>query len=351
MTGGVGRAAPYHAPLMDPNPAGNAPFASACNASSAGPGASTGASSGAAAGTEPKSGPTGRAPWGGPDPRIGPVSVRSLQRAMRERIPFAALTCYDATTARWLERAGVPVLLVGDTAAEVILGYPNTLHAPLDLLVALTAAVKRGAPRALVMADMPFMSYQAGDDVGVRNAGRFMTEGTADCVKLEVDATFAPLVARMCRAGIPVVAHVGSRPQHAKQVGGYVAAGKTAADALRILADADAMLEAGATMLLVEATPVEVTEEIVRRSPVPVIGCGAGPVCHGQVVVTHDLLGLTERQPPFALPLVQLAKGLADMAEQWKERVRTGALGEHPYALSDEQRAEFHRRIGRRSES
>ena len=285
--------------------------------------------------------------WAGPDPTVAPVTVRSLQRAMRERRNFAALTCYDATTARWLERAGVPVLLVGDTAAEVILGYPNTLHAPLDFLVTLTAAVKRGAPRCLVMADMPFMSYQAGEDEAVKNAGRFMTEGQADVVKLEVDASFAPVVAKMARAGIPVVAHIGSRPQHAKQVGGYVAAGKTADEALKIVADADAMLAAGATMLLVEATPVEVTEEIVRRSRVPVIGCGAGPVCHGQVVVTHDLLGLTDRQPPFALPIVALGKALSEMADTWKGRVRTGSLGEHPYALSDEQRAEFFRRIGR----
>ncbi|MEY4116675.1 MAG: 3-methyl-2-oxobutanoate hydroxymethyltransferase [Planctomycetota bacterium] len=285
--------------------------------------------------------------WVGPDPTVAPVTVRSLQRAMRERRNFAALTCYDATTARWLERAGVPVLLVGDTAAEVILGYPNTLHAPLDFLVTLTAAVKRGAPRCLVMADMPFMSYQASEDEAVKNAGRFMTEGQADVVKLEVDASFAPVVAKMARAGIPVVAHIGSRPQHAKQVGGYVAAGKTADEALKIVADADAMLAAGATMLLVEATPVEVTEEIVRRSRVPVIGCGAGPVCHGQVVVTHDLLGLTDRQPPFALPIVALGKALSEMADTWKDRVRSGSLGEHPYALSDEQRAEFFRRIGR----
>jgi 3-methyl-2-oxobutanoate hydroxymethyltransferase len=285
--------------------------------------------------------------WAGPDPTVAAVTVRSLQRAMREHRNFAALTCYDATTARWFERAGVPVLLVGDTAAEVILGHPNTLHAPLDFLVTLTAAVKRGAPRCLVMADMPFMSYQAGEDEAVKNAGRFMTEGHADVVKLEVDASFAPLVAKMTRAGIPVVAHIGSRPQHAKQVGGYSAAGKTADEALRIIADADAMLAAGATMLLVEATPVEVTEEIVRRSRVPVIGCGAGPVCHGQVVVTHDLLGLTDRQPPFALPIVALGKALGEMADTWKGRVRSGALGEHPYALSDEQRAEFFRRIGR----
>lgn len=287
------------------------------------------------------------AAWPGPDPTVAPVTIRSLQRAMRERRTFAALTCYDATTARWLERAGVPVLLVGDTAAEVILGFPNTLHAPLDFLISLTAAVRRGAPRALVMADMPFMSYQASDAEGLRNAGRFMTEGMADCVKLEVDASFAPLVRQMSRAGIPVVAHIGSRPQHAKQAGGYVAAGKTAADAFRIIADAEAMLEAGASMLLVEATPVEVTEEVVSRSTVPVIGCGAGNVCHGQVVVLHDLLGLTERQPPFALPLVPLGRTLVEMAEAWKSRVRSGSLGEHPYALSDQERAAFLRGLGR----
>jgi 3-methyl-2-oxobutanoate hydroxymethyltransferase len=294
--------------------------------------------------------PSGDAPaatWAGPDPNVAPVTVRSLQRAMREGKKFASLTCYDATTARWLERAGVPVLLVGDTAAEMVLGYPNTLHAPLDFLIMLTAAVKRGAPRTLVMADMPFMSYHADDAEAVRNAGRFMTEGTADVVKLEVDASFAPVVAKMSRAGIPVVAHIGSRPQHAKQVGGYVAAGKTADDAVKILADADAMIAAGATMLLIEATPVEVTEEVVRRSPVPVIGCGAGPACHGQVVVLHDLLGLTDRQPPFALPIVPLARGLAEMASEWKDRVKTGALGEHPYALSDAEKDEFFRRIGR----
>jgi 3-methyl-2-oxobutanoate hydroxymethyltransferase len=297
--------------------------------------------------TEPKSGTPASLQWAGPDPTIAPVTVRSLLRAMREGRHFAALTCYDATTARWFERAGIPVLLVGDTAAEVILGHPNTLHAPLDFLITLTAAVKRGAPRCLVMADMPFMSYQASDEQGIINAGRFMTEGMADVVKLEVDASFAPLVALMTRAGIPVVAHIGSRPQHAKQVGGYAAAGKTADDAMRILADADAMLAAGATMLLVEATPIEVTEEIVRRSKVPVIGCGAGPVCHGQVVVTHDLLGLTDRQPPFALPIASLGKTLGEVADTWKNRVRDSALGEHPYALSDEDRTVFLRRIGR----
>ena len=283
--------------------------------------------------------------WAGPDSSVGPVTIRTIQRATREGIKFACLTCYDATSSRWLERAGVPVLLVGDTAAEVILGHPNTLHAPLDFLITLTAAVKRGAPRCLVMGDMPFMSYQISDEEGVKNAGRFMTEGSADCVKLEVDGSYAPLVAKMSRAGIPVVAHIGSRPLHAKVQGGYYSAGKTSETAAALVADAKLMIDAGATMLLVEAIPVEVTEEIMRRSTVPVIGCGAGAACDGQIVVTSDLLGLTPRQPPFALPLVQMGETLDQMAKLWKDRVKTGVLGEHPYALSEEEAVEFKRRM------
>src|SRR5262249_51454674 len=147
-------------------------------------------------------------------------------------------------------------------------------------LLTITAGVRRGAPKCLVMGDMPFMSYQADDAEGVRNAGRFIVEGSADCVKLEVDRSFAPLVRKMTRAGIPVVAHIGSRPQHARLHGGYYAAGKTAEAARALLDDAAAMEDAGAVMLLVEAAPQEVTELIVAQSRVPVIGCGAGPSCH-----------------------------------------------------------------------
>lgn len=268
-----------------------------------------------------------------------PVTLRTIQRWSREGTKFACLTCYDATSARWFERSGVPVLLVGDTAAEVILGHPATLHAPLDFLLMITAAVKRGAPKCLVMGDMPFLSYQVDEASGVRNAGRFMTEGTADCVKLEVDRSFASLVRQMARAGIPVVAHIGSRPQHARLHGGYYAAGKTAETAKGLLQDALAMEEAGAVMLLIEAAPQEVTELVVSKVRIPVIGCGAGPACQGQVVVTHDLLGLTEWQPGFARPVVEMGKHLMTMARTWKERVRTGNLygpgGEHPYVMSD----------------
>jgi 3-methyl-2-oxobutanoate hydroxymethyltransferase len=274
------------------------------------------------------------------------VTLRDLGRTAKAGGRFSCLTCYDATTARWLERAGVEVLLVGDTAAEMILGFPSTIHAPLDFLVMLTAAVKRGAPGRVVMADMPFMSYQADDAEALRNAGRFMTEGNADCVKIEADRTFAPLVEKMTRAGIPVVAHVGSRPQQAKLKGGYVSAGRTAEGALRILHDAAALEAAGACMLLVEACPAEVAQMVVERATVPVIGCGAGTACHGQVVVLQDMLGLTHWQPAFARPLAQFGAELERAARTWRERVRDGELGEHPYTIAPDELARLQQMAG-----
>ncbi len=277
-----------------------------------------------------------------------PVTIRTLLRMVRAGQRFACLTCYDATTARWLERSGVHVLLVGDTAAEVVLGLPGTVHAPLDVLLALTAGVKRGAPNTVVMGDMPFMSYQADDAEGIRNAGRFLTEGLADLVKLEVDRSFAPLVSRMVRAGIPVVAHIGSRPQQAKQHGGYYAAGRSAEGALALVDDARSMLDAGASMLLVEAAPADVTQAIVERSPVPVIGCGAGPACHGQVVVLHDLLGMTDWQPAFAAPACRLGEGLVQAGRAWCARVASNDLGEHPIVMPPEQLEAFRRALSSR---
>lgn len=267
------------------------------------------------------------------EPVRQPVSVRSISRLAEKGETFACLTCYDATTARWLQQAGIPVLLVGDTAAEMILGLPSTIHAPLDFLILITAAVKRGAPNCLVMADMPFMSYHTSDADALRNAGRFMTEGLADAVKLEVDRSFTGLVSKMAHAGVPVVAHIGLRPQHVRREGGYRFAGRTAAEARELIDTGKAMEDAGASMLLLEAMPAEVAEAIVRSVKVPVIGCGAGPVCHGQIVVLQDLLGLTPRQPPFAPPLVDGGSHLMDAALKWADRVKRRDLGEHPYRM------------------
>lgn len=246
---------------------------------------------------------------------------------------FACLTCYDATTARWMERAGLPMLLVGDTLAEMVLGYDQTIYADMDISVALTAAVRRGAPGVMLMADMPFMSYQADDTEAMRNAARFMTQAGADLVKLEVDRSVAPLVEKMARAGIPVVAHIGSRPQQTKLSGGYRSVGRTPEEAMRLIADARALEAAGAVMLLIEATPAEVTREIVAGATIPVIGCGAGPACHGQVIVLHDLLGLTDWQPKFAQPVANFGQELVKAVKTWMDKVDRNDLGEHPYTM------------------
>ncbi|GMV26781.1 MAG: 3-methyl-2-oxobutanoate hydroxymethyltransferase [Phycisphaerae bacterium] len=270
-----------------------------------------------------------------PARRPAPVTIRTLQRMAQAGEAFACLTCYDATTARLLERAGVPVLLVGDTAAEVILGYSRTIDMPLDVLIALTAGVKRGAPNTLVMGDMPFMSYQADDAEALRNAGRFLTQGLADVVKLEVDRTFAPLVEKMTRAGIPVCGHVGSKPQRAALSGGYSAAGRTKHEAQEIVADAIALEQAGAVLLLVEAVPDEVTDAILKATRVPLIGIGAGPACHGQVLVLQDALGLSEHAPRFVDPVAQLADQVVAAGAEWVRRVRARELGGRRYTMKD----------------
>ncbi|MBX9735389.1 MAG: 3-methyl-2-oxobutanoate hydroxymethyltransferase, partial [Phycisphaerales bacterium] len=292
--------------------------------------------SGNVAGDPPVSGQPQHRP-----PASTPARV-TIGALTRRTTPFACLTCYDATTAAWLTRAGVHVLLVGDTAAEMTLGFTRTLDMPLDVLLALTAGVKRGSERAastnsvaqpLIMGDMPFMSYHASPDDAVRNAGRFLTEGLADVVKLEVDASFAPLVERLTRAGVPVCAHIGSRPQRFMLTGGYSAAGRTPEEAARIVADAQAMQDAGAPMLLLEAVPQSTADAVLEVARVPVIGIGAGAGCHGQVLVLNDLLGLTEKPPPFVKAITQVGAMIEAAGRQWVGTVERREVGESPYSM------------------
>lgn len=270
---------------------------------------------------------------------VKPLTIAALAKM---ESPFACLTCYDASTARWLTRAGVHVLLVGDTAAEMVLGFGRTLDMPLEVLIALTAGVRRGAgaaaqehglPRPLIMGDMPFMSYHASQDKGIENAARYLTEGGADIVKLEVDASFAPLVERMTRAGIPVCGHVGSRPQLAMLKGGYAAAGRTPDELRRIVNDARAMETAGCPMLLIEAVPEETTKAVLEAVKVPVIGIGAGAACQGQVLVVNDLLGLTEHVPPFVKTMAAVGEAIERAGKAWVEAVARREVGPSPYKM------------------
>ena len=267
-----------------------------------------------------------------PTPRR-PVTLKTIRKMVERDQPFACLTCYDATTARWLEAGGVHILLVGDTAAEIVLGYDSTIHMPLDIAIALTAGVKRGAPRTMVMGDMPFMSYQGSPDQAMVNAARFLTEGNADIIKIEADRTLAPLIERMTRAGIPICAHVGAKPQQVGLTGGYSSAGRAPADADAVVADAIELERAGAVMLLVEAVPPEVTDRILEQTSVPLIGIGAGPAPHGQILVVQDLLGLTSWQPGFAQPVADLGERIRDATESYVDRVARRAVTEHRFEM------------------
>lgn len=283
---------------------------------------------------------------GGGRPERGPITLRTLRQMAERGEPFACLTAADATTARWLARGGVHLLLMPDSAAETILGFDRTIFMPLDLSIALTAAVKRGAPDVVVMGDMPFLSYQTSDEEAIRNAGRYLTEGHADIVKMEMDASFAPPVAKMARAGIPVCAHIGLKPQHVLKAGGYRAAGRTAEDARRVVEDAVALEQAGAVMLLVEAVPDEVTGAIMEATSVPLIGIGAGTACHGQILVVQDLLGMTDHPPRFAEPVAQLGPAIQEAGSQWVQRVGSRNIGGSRYTMQADESEKLARENG-----
>ena len=263
------------------------------------------------------------------------VTLRTLRQMASEGTPFACLACYDYTTALWLDRAGVDLLLVGDSAANVVLGHDSTHGMPMDLAIWLTTAVRKGAQRAHIMGDMPFMSYQADDSEALRNAGRFLSEGRADSVKLEVDASFGPLVSKMTRAGIPVCAHIGSKPQQWALAGGPKVAGRIRGEADEIIDDALALEAAGAVMLLIEAVPPAVAERVVKAVSVPVIGIGAGTAPHGQILVVNDLLGLSDFTPRFVDPVASLGQSFQRAGEEWVSRVRGRQIGGGVYTSRD----------------
>jgi 3-methyl-2-oxobutanoate hydroxymethyltransferase len=262
-------------------------------------------------------------------------------RAAGAKTPF--LTCYDYTTARVMQAAGVSGLLVGDSAANVILGHPSTLPVSLSFMIEITAAVRRGAPLALLMADMPFGSYQGSVDRGVRAVSRMVKLSGCDCVKMEAGPDQLGLVSVLAGSGVAVIAHLGLRPQSVGILGGYRFQGRTAAEAMEILKLARQMEQVGAAGLLLEAVPREVAAAVVAATGIPVIGCGAGDPCHGSVIVTQDALGFTPRPPKFVPALADLAKPLQ---QAFGDYVRLIASGEYPapehrYEMAPEEKTKF----------
>jgi 3-methyl-2-oxobutanoate hydroxymethyltransferase len=266
-------------------------------------------------------------------------SLDDFRRAITAGEKLAMLTCYDYTTARLLEAAGVKLLLVGDSAANVILGYDTTLPIPLDFLIELTAAVRRGAPSAFVMADMPFGST-ATLASGTRNVVHMVKRSGCDAVKIECSRGHIRLIQNLADQGIAVFAHLGLTPQSVQRTG-YKAQGRSAHDALMIADLASDLINAGASGILLEAVPPEIAKILTDHFDVPVIGCGAGRHCHAHVVVLHDLLGLTPRSPRFAPRLGDGGLSAKRAVQRYIDEITKGRYPKpaHGFSLSDAERS------------
>jgi 3-methyl-2-oxobutanoate hydroxymethyltransferase len=271
------------------------------------------------------------------------VTLNELRSARKSGQKLAMLTCYDYTMARLMQEAGVPLLLVGDSAASVILGHSTTLPVSLEFMIEITAAVRRGAPLAFLVGDMPFGSYQESAAQGVRSVAEMVKRSGCDCVKLEVAESHLPLVKSLADAGVAVMAHLGLRPQTVGLLGGYKFQGRAAEDASAILALALQMERHGAAAILLEAVPPEVSRAVVEQTGVPVIGCGAGPACHGCVFVTHDGLGLTPHRPKFVPMMADLASPIREAFAGYVRDVEAGnyPAPEHSYSMPPAEQARF----------
>jgi 3-methyl-2-oxobutanoate hydroxymethyltransferase len=240
-----------------------------------------------------------------------------LQQKKEAGQPITMLTAYDYPGAMLVDEAGIDIILVGDSLAMTVLGYPDTVSVTVDEMLHHCKAVARGATRAFLIGDMPFMSYQIEQTEAIRNAGRFMKEGRMDAVKLEGGREIGETVWAVVQAGIPVMGHIGLTPQTISKLGGYKVQGKTAAAARRLLEDALALEEAGCFSIVLEAIPAPVAEAVSQKLTIPAIGIGAGAGCDGQVLVFHDLLGLFDRFTP------KFVKRYADLRQPVLAALRT----------------------------
>jgi 3-methyl-2-oxobutanoate hydroxymethyltransferase len=250
------------------------------------------------------------------------------------------ITAYDFPTAQLADRAGVDVVLVGDSLGSAILGLRNTIGVTLEHMIHHCCAVSRGVGRALLVADMPFMSYKISGEQALTNAARLIQQGGAEAVKLEGGEEIAPIVARVVAAGIPVMGHIGLTPQSLHQLGGYRVQGRNHAQVERLTANARALSDAGVFALVVELVPAIVARKLTRSIATPTIGIGAGPHCDGQVLVLHDLLGLSPAKKRFVKVYAQLDRTITDAIRQYAADVRTGLFParRHSFAMKRKKR-------------
>jgi 3-methyl-2-oxobutanoate hydroxymethyltransferase len=276
----------------------------------------------------------------------GPLPMTLPRLAEKKRLgePIAMITAYDYPSAQVAEEAGVDVVLVGDSGAMTVLGYPSTIPVSTDEMLMLAAAVRRGLRTPLLVGDLPFGSYEASDEQAIATAQRFIKEAGCDAVKLERGGTSVQRARAIVESGIPVMGHVGLTPQTATALGGYRAQGRTAEQAIAVARDAIALEQAGCFSLVLEAIPALVAAEIMERVEIPVIGIGAGPATDGQVLVYHDLLGMYDGHVArfakrFADVRAHMVAGVAEYASE--VRSRQFPAPEHCYSIDDEQLARF----------
>lgn len=254
-----------------------------------------------------------------------PVRIPDLRAMKGTGTKIAVLTAYDATMARLMDRAGIDVILVGDSLGMVVLGYDTTIPVTLDMMVHHTRAVSRGAKRALIVADMPFLTYQVNSDEAVRSAGRLLQEGRAAAVKLEGGHGVTEVVRRLTDYGIPVMGHLGLTPQSVHALGGFRQQAQDPESASRLLDEAKALEDAGAFSIVLESIPSDLACKVTSAIRIPTIGIGAGPHCDGQVLVSYDAFGLNDvAVPSFVRQYAQLSKTIVEATQSYIDEVRAG---------------------------
>lgn len=278
------------------------------------------------------------------------INVSEIQRMKKEGRKITCVTSYDYITAALAEKAGIELILVGDSAGMVVLGYENTIPVTVDEMILFSRAVTRGNKRSLIVGDMPFMSYQASDEDAVRNAGIFVKDGGVDAVKIEGGLRMKSRVEALTRAEIPVMGHVGLTPQTSTLWNGYRVQGRTENDAEGIIRDAKALEEAGAFSVVLEMVTSEVAKLITEQLSIPTIGIGSGTFCNGQIVVLHDILGLYDKfSPKFIKKYANLAEEIQKAIEAYRDDVLKGRFPgeEHTFHMKEFKTRQI-RRISRR---
>ncbi len=264
------------------------------------------------------------------------ITFSDIIQAKAEGKKLPVVSCYDYITAKLLVQTNIPMALVGDSAAQLVLGHDSTLPATMDYMVIITAAVRRGAPNIFLIADMPFLSYQTSISDAVKNAGRFVIESGANMVKIEVNSAHLNVIKAVSDAGMAVMGHIGMRPQHIGKIGKLKAEGTTAEMAAELIDLARQVVDAGAISLLLEGVAAEVAEIISKNTSVPVISCGSGPGCDGQVLVAPDILGLLDGpKPKFAKSFAKISKNTIEAFQNFSDEVTRGTYPdrEHSYHM------------------